>query len=245
MVFDPAAAPRAGRIEVTYVGQLGAGSVSLRRLQLGSGFGLVLLLGCAGREHSDTGAAVSDASTGPAATGTDASVGSSAGSESQGASTSAGVETADSSSGSAEESTTGGLIQLCGLEDLKPGAPNPIVSGSGPMEIPPDIATILFDNCGCHYADMLAVGPPIADYSDSLPLKIDTWAQWHSDYGLITKQPTIDSVLERVRDSPIQFTMPHKSCHVGGGEHMVPEQRQILIDWLVAGAPDGATWVPP
>ncbi len=153
--------------------------------------------------------------------------------------------TGDSSSDGGESSTGEPPIQLCGLEDLKPGAPNPIISGPEPMMIPPDIGQILVDNCGCHYADMLAVGPPIADYSSTLPFKIETWEQWQGTYGMgMNVKNTLDVALERVRDSPVQFTMPQRACYVGGGERMIPADRETLIDWMVAGAPDGATWVP-
>ncbi|MBC8066989.1 MAG: hypothetical protein IAG13_01540 [Deltaproteobacteria bacterium] len=149
-----------------------------------------------------------------------------------------------SSEASDMESSTGEPpIQYCGLEDLKPGAPSPVVSGVEPMMIPPDIATILVDNCGCHYADMLAVGPPVADYSSLLPLHIDTWEQWQGTYGP-TNLSTLAVSLERVRDSPEQLTMPHRSCYVGDGERMVPADRATLIAWMESGAPDGATWVP-
>lgn len=145
-----------------------------------------------------------------------------------------------------DESSTGEeKIQLCGLEDLKAGAPNPVVYGTEPMQIPPDIATILVDNCGCHYADMLDVGPPVADYPDALPLRIDTWEQWQGEYGIIVQKPTLGTCLTRVRDAPLQTAMPHRSCHVGDGEQMDPAQRDILIQWMEAGAPDGATWIPP
>jgi hypothetical protein len=142
-----------------------------------------------------------------------------------------------------ESSTGEPPIQYCGLEDLKPGAPSPVVSGVEAMMIPPDIGTILVENCGCHYADMLAVGPPVADYSSLLPLRIETWEQWQGTYGP-TDYSTLGISLERVRDSPLQFTMPHRSCYIGGGERMVPADRATLIAWMEAGAPDGATWVP-
>jgi hypothetical protein len=142
-----------------------------------------------------------------------------------------------------EESSTGEPpIQFCGLEDLKAGAPNPIVSGAEPMKIPPDIAEILVDNCGCHYADMLDVHPS-PDYSSLLPMKIDTWEEWQGTYGPMNKS-TLAEVLNRVQDAPIQFTMPHRWCNIGGGEQMDPGQRAVLIEWIVAGGPDGATWVP-
>lgn len=206
---------------------------------------LALVLGCGAQESAEgtsTGTAGSSGGTSSTGAGDSTSAPSSSG---VATTSDTGGSTAADTSGPTDDSTTAETLVLCGLQDVKPGAPNPVVSGTGPMQIPPDIGAILVDNCGCHYADMLDAGPPIADYSSALPLKIETWEQFHSDYGVLTQQPTIASVLERVRDSPIQFTMPHRYCNIGGGERMDPTQRQILIDWLVADAPDGATWVPP
>ena len=146
------------------------------------------------------------------------------------------------SSDGGESSTGEPPIQLCGLQDLKAGAPNPIVSGAEPMMIPPDIGEILVDNCGCHYADMLDVVPS-PDYSSFLPLKIETWEEWQGTYGPMNKV-TLDQVLARVQGAPIQFTMPHRWCNVGDGQQMLPDQREVLIEWIVAGGPDGATWMP-
>lgn len=193
-------------------------------------------------DGGSTGGSTSIASTSASTT-----VGTTASGESgsSGGATTAGTEsTGDIDTGDSGDTTTGPPpIHFCGLEDLKPGAPNPIVAGTEPMMIPPDIATLLVDNCGCHYADMIATGAP--DYSSLLPLKMDTWEEWQGMYGLPGQEKaTIDVVLERVRDAPTPTTMPHKWCNVGDGEHMVPDERQILVDWLVAGAPDGATWMP-
>jgi hypothetical protein len=112
------------------------------------------------------------------------------------------------------------------------------------MQIPPDIGTILADNCGCHYADMLDVGPPVTDYPESLPLRIETWAQWQSN-GTATMMPVIDVALQRL-DPTFALTMPPPppQCNVGGGEPMPAADRQTLIDWLMEGAPDGANWMP-
>jgi hypothetical protein len=183
--------------------------------------------------HAETSGTAATGSTGdPSGTGTSSSTGPS-------------LDESGSTDPGTESSTGEPPIQFCGLEDLKPGAPNPVVSGTEPMQIPPDIGTILVDNCGCHYADMLDVGPPVADYSELLPLRIETWEQWQGEYGILTIKPTLDSCLARVRDAPLGTTMPHRSCHVGDGELMDPAQRQILIAWMEAGAPDGATWIPP
>jgi hypothetical protein len=174
------------------------------------------------------------------ATTANAETASSEGSSNAGTETTGDLETGDSG----DTTTEPPPIHFCGLEDLKPGATNPIVAGTDPLMIPPDIAELLLDNCGCHYADMLtAAGAP--DYSSFLPLKMDTWDEWQGMYGLPGQEKrTIDVVLERVRDAPTPTTMPHKWCNVGDGAHMVSDQREILIEWLVEGAPDGATWVP-
>lgn len=213
---------------------------------------LALGVGCGtdGAEHGATDPQTTGGTSGVAETSAATNVPGSTGSEAPetGASSTSGAATGDSGSTgpAAEESSTGEApIQLCGLEDLKAGAPNPVVSGTEPMQIPPDIGTILVDNCGCHYADMLDVGPPVADYSELLPLRIETWEQWQGEYGILTIKPTLGSCLARVRDAPLGTTMPHRSCHVGDGERMDPAQRQILIAWMEAGAPDGATWIPP
>lgn len=197
-------------------------------------------------QSTDDGGSTSG-STSIGSTSASTTVGTTASGESgsSGGATTAGSEsTGDIDTGDSGDTTTGPPpIHFCGLEDLKPGAPNPIVAGTEPMMIPPDIATLLVDNCGCHYADMIMTGAP--DYSSLLPLKMDTWEEWQGMYGLPGQEKsTIDAVLERVRDAPTPTTMPHKWCNVGDGEHMVPDERQILVDWLVAGAPDGATWMP-
>jgi hypothetical protein len=211
---------------------------------------MLAVAGCAGDDGAMT-TSTSAATTGGSDGGTTIATTHVASSESTAATsdvpmhdTSRVTTTADpsTSDGEAESSTGEPPIQFCGLQDLKPGAPNPIVSGPEPMKIPPDIAEILVDNCGCHYADMLDVHPS-PDYSSLLPMKIDTWEEWQGTYGPDNKS-TLAEVLDRVQGAPIQFTMPHRWCNIGGGEQMDPAQRAVLIEWIVAGGPDGATWVP-
>ena len=38
--------------------------------------------------------------------------------------------------------------------------------------------------------------------------------------------------------------MPFEGCDVGGGVKMPTDDRDTLVAWLTAGAPDGATWMP-
>jgi hypothetical protein len=150
----------------------------------------------------------------------------------------AAAETGGTSDSGGTSDPTGAAVQACGIEDLKPGAPNPIVSGTDPMQIPPDIATILADNCGCHFADGLTV-MGVADYPSSLPFKMDTLA------GFLATNPggtpyhavTLNRVSAEVAPMPSE-----PFCNVGDGEGMPPDERATLIDWLTAEAPDCTTW---
>ncbi len=129
----------------------------------------------------------------------------------------------------------GEMTQACGLEDLKPGADNPIVSGTGAMQLPPDIGTILGDNCGCHLADDLTVAVP--DYMGIID--ISTWEGFQAPFGVTG--PMHETALDYVTTK----FMPLKAgCDIGGGEAMPLDQRAVLVEWLTQEAPDGATWVP-
>lgn len=148
------------------------------------------------------------------------------------------AETSSSSSGSGSESTTGAPEQACGLEDLKPGAPDPIDAGTGPMQIPPDIAAIFLSSCGCHLADDLTV-PDVPDYLSTGAFDMTTWA------GFQAIPPSGSEPYHARALTYVQMeVMPLGSfCNVDG-EAMDPADRETLVDWLSAGAPDGATWMP-
>ncbi|HWB75631.1 MAG TPA: hypothetical protein VG755_11770 [Nannocystaceae bacterium] len=149
------------------------------------------------------------------------------------------------------ESTSSGGNEpgACGLEDLDPGAANPIVAGDGAMQIPTDIGKILVDNCGCHYSP----GPLARDavpYPASGPFQISTWEQWQGDVSmtLTVIQDTLNRV-DKGGENLMMFPgiiMPQPTyCHTGDGETMPLADRETLVAWLMAGAPDGATWTPP
>ncbi len=148
----------------------------------------------------------------------------------------------DSSGGSesvtTDDTSSPAPIQLCGTQDLKPGAVSPIVSGTEPMQIPPDIGTILDENCGCHYADELTVsGAP--DYPSALPFKMDTLAGFLAERQ--PGEPYHQVALTRVGgDVAPMPTEPF--CNVGEGEGMPVDQRATLVQWLTEGAPDCTTW---
>jgi hypothetical protein len=153
-----------------------------------------------------------------------------------GGTSSAGTGTASASTGTGD-STTGEPIQYCGLQDLKPGAPNPIDEGDVANKIPTEIGTLLRHNCGCHLADDLAVTVP--DFPASGLFQMTTLAQWQGTYG-----PNMTVTKDKVRSQLDTEVMPNTVCNVGGGEHMDPADRARLIEWIDADVPDGANWPP-
>jgi hypothetical protein len=153
-----------------------------------------------------------------------------------------GGESESTGSGGESDTSGGEVLQACGIDDLKPGAPNPIDAGTGAMQIPPDIATILADNCGCHYADELAV-TTVADYLGLADLA--TWSGWQEEHPSPNVAGIVkDIVRQRLDPTSPQIMPPPVHCNLGGGETMPLADRQTLIDWIEAGTPDGATWMP-
>ena len=129
----------------------------------------------------------------------------------------------------------------CGLADLAPGAPDPVVAGEAAMQLPAAIGDIVVRGCGCHLADDLAADVP--DYPSTGALQLTTWTQWHAPFGTTTT-PTFEIVASRlVLDGPAGMPPP-SACDVGDGATMDPADRTALLDWIAAGAPDGATWPP-
>jgi len=145
-----------------------------------------------------------------------------------------------------DDATTGPANEACGIEDLKPGSPTDLIdAGDGAMQIPTEIGQVLANNCGCHYVDML-VRTDVADYfQDAQPLKITTWAEWQSMYTPAGGDPipTLEGVRARVQDVPVGSPMPPLACDAGGGEPMTPADRALLLEWIDAGGPDGASWM--
>ena len=110
------------------------------------------------------------------------------------------------------------------------------------MQIPPDISDILVRSCGCHQADDFTVDAAVPDYPDGGPVQFDTWEQWQGLYPG-SKTPLLETMRDRLAPDAA-FQMPPPACNVGGGESMLPEDRTTLLEWIDAGAPDGATWMP-
>ncbi len=158
------------------------------------------------------------------------------------ASTTATTATTATSAGTSDSggsSSTGDAIQMCGLADLKPGASNPIVSGTGAGQIPTDIGAILLDNCGCHLVDALDV--PVADYTG--PFAMATLAGWQAMNTEMTPRPYSEVAIDYLGgDNP--FMPLGSACNVGDGLSMPEAERATLLQWVTEGVPDGATWMP-
>jgi hypothetical protein len=126
-----------------------------------------------------------------------------------------------------------GASHVCGIEDLKPGAPNPIVTGMGAGQIPPDIGEILANNCGCHYADDLtAPGFDAIDYGGTADLA--THAGWQAGMLYAT---ALDYVAT-------EFMPLTDMCEQDDGNKLSEDDYRTLTKWLSQDAPDGATWQP-
>lgn len=130
----------------------------------------------------------------------------------------------------------GGTLQACGIEDIKPGSPNPIMSGDAAGQIPTAIGTILAGNCGCHYVDDPTAD--VTDYQGSADLT--TVASFQAPYGG-SGNPLHTLALGHVES---EFMPLQSSCDIGGGEAMPAADRTLLVQWLTEGAPDGATFMP-
>jgi hypothetical protein len=201
---------------------------------------LILLAGCPSAD--DGGATAEEGSTsgtGGATTGGGPGTSpSTSGADSSGeASTVDDPSTGSGSTDSSGSSTTAAPEQACGLEDLKPGEPDPIDAGTDAMQIPPDIRDILLRSCGCHLADDLVV--MVADYPSTGAFDMTTWAGWHVE-RMIDNAPYQQVANAYLED---EFMPLASVCNVDG-EATDPADRAVLIDWTSQSAPDGATWSP-
>jgi len=156
------------------------------------------------------------------------------------AETQATTSESDDSTGDALDgsSSTGEVLHACGLADLKPGARDPIQAGRGRAEIPPDIASLLLANCGCHLADDLPRDVP--DYPGTAAFDMTTWGGFQAIRRF--DQLTFHAISAQYMENDYMPFTPY--CNLGGGAPITAEDRTVLLQWLGEGAPDGATWVP-
>ncbi|MBC8069454.1 MAG: hypothetical protein IAG13_14050, partial [Deltaproteobacteria bacterium] len=105
---------------------------------------------------------------------------------------------------------------LCGIEDLKPGAPNPIVAGDAAGQIPTEIGEILADNCGCHYADAPFSRDALSDYTGMAPMA--TLEDWQGP-NYAGSPTTVIAVSEAyiANDGPGGMPPVFGQCDIGDG----------------------------
>lgn len=139
------------------------------------------------------------------------------------------------SDGSGSGESTGPTMQLCGLADVAPSATNPFDIGTAAGQIPEDVGAVLTNNCGCHEVDAAEVTSP---YPYTGMVHFSTIAEAQADY---MGTPVHDVVAARVQleASPMP---PNYFCDIGDGTVITDADRQLLIDWLTAGAPDATNW---
>lgn len=137
--------------------------------------------------------------------------------------------------------------RLCSLEELDPSADPTVVIeyGDGEGQIPTVIGELLLRNCGCHYTDNIAPGAHVDYKSHAQPMA--TWADFQGNFtGILPMgfeaMPAHVAVHERVANmNPLP--MPPFSCQVEGEPGWITmADRELLVGWLEAAAPDGANF---
>lgn len=135
----------------------------------------------------------------------------------------------------------GSNAQGCSIFEVAPGVGSPVQAGTDANTLPTEIGTVLDLNCGCHYATDLVNNAPA--YTG--PVNFRTHGEFQATYAGSTPAyaglRTYDAVLDRVADESNPMP-PTYYCMLEGGGVITDADRTLLIDWLVAGAPDAPTW---
>ncbi len=155
-----------------------------------------------------------------------------------------GGTTDPTTAGSADGSgSSGSDVRLCGIVDVAPDAPNPFDIGMDAGQIPPDVGEAFTNNCGCHEVDPSDLIMGAFPYGGSL--HFSTLAEIQGDYMVgADPQPVIPAMLVRLESEEPNRMPPPYYCDLGDGNVILEADRQLLIDWLTAGAPDAPTWMP-
>jgi hypothetical protein len=137
--------------------------------------------------------------------------------------------------------------KLCSLEVIDPEAdPAAVIdAGDGDTQIPTVVGEVLLRNCGCHYTDDVPLGLYVDYMSNKVPMA--TLADFHVDFmGTFPmgfeQMPVYLAVIERVVNHD-PLPMPPFGCGVEGEPGVITAaDLELLTDWLVAGAPSGASF---
>ena len=135
--------------------------------------------------------------------------------------------------------TTGSDVALCSLEVIAPGEANPFDIGMDAGQIPPDVGAALTANCGCHEVDSGAVIEGAPPYGGQV--SFSTIAELQADY---MGRPVYEVVQERLESEDFSQMPPNYYCDLGDGTPITAEDQMLLIEWLMAGAPDAPSWNP-
>ncbi len=128
--------------------------------------------------------------------------------------------------------------QGCGIDDLVTGTPLTIDAGMGAGQIPPDIGEAIAANCGCHFAASQDDIDPAVTGALANAFALGTLADWQG--ALTTIQPKVEQAMGTTPMPPLFPCMPTGEMLVS----ITPEDQMLLLDWMDADAPDGATWAP-
>jgi hypothetical protein len=152
--------------------------------------------------------------------------------------TDAGGESTDE----AGQSTGDPGVRLCGIENVAPSAPNPFDIGPNAGQIPPDVGEALVSNCGCHEVDPTdVVAAGAFPYAGAV--HFSTLAEVRAEY-LDPPRTGVEILLERMQSTEGNRMPPPYYCDLGDGSVITEADRQLLVDWLTAGAPDTPSWIP-
>ena len=129
-------------------------------------------------------------------------------------------------------SSGGGEGNSCAYEDVVVGSGSETLKGTAAGEIPQVVGEVIDRNCGCHLADSIEdVGPNAGSFGGGVSRPLVTFEQLHSDGAGGQK------VYERMKERVLQESMPPFVCTT-----MSQDDIDTLVDWVDAGAPDGASY---
>jgi hypothetical protein len=164
-----------------------------------------------------------------------------------GSTTDGGQDTAATTMPDPSEGSTGAQAKLCGLADVAPDVANPFDIGMNAGQIPPDVGEVLTNNCGCHEVETTDLIMGAFPYGGMV--HFSTIAEVQAEYtafvmGSTMTLPGYQVLLARMQSEETNRMPPPYYCDLGDGTVITEAHRQLLSDWLTAGAPDAPSWMP-